>query len=322
MLNARRSVWAVVVWASVAAIAAADPLPGEKLKFQQLPMVATPIGGTLYYGHDELSTAVLAPPDPGQPQVYQGQFMADDFADPFEQEIVHVRWWGSYLDAPDGPSKLVDRFLISFESDVPVGPDNPFSHPGTPLLNQVVFKGPLAPASGTFTEAPIRAPDPLLSEALFEYNAELMLPFHQNKDTVYWLKIVALTEPAQQQPPVLWGWHNRDYTVMDPFASVAPAVVPGEYLDGTLPSGEPIWHFQDDAVSGLMTAIVIDPKTVTIDQSRYAPENYVAPFDGPTPIANHSKDLAFELYYVPEPSTLALLAIGLGLLALRQKRRA
>jgi hypothetical protein len=39
-----------------------DPLPGQILKFQQSPMIATPITDTTgttntYFGHDELSTA-------------------------------------------------------------------------------------------------------------------------------------------------------------------------------------------------------------------------------------------------------------------------
>ena len=37
--------------------ALADPLPGRDiLKFQQLPMDATPVDGATYFGHDELST--------------------------------------------------------------------------------------------------------------------------------------------------------------------------------------------------------------------------------------------------------------------------
>ena len=62
---------------------------------------------------------------------------------------------------------------------------------------------------------------------------------------MYWLKIVALVDvppgcpfPDPDQPPTFvprWGWHNRDYTIMDPLASTPPAVVPGEHIDGFLP---------------------------------------------------------------------------------------
>ena len=33
--------------------------------------------------------------------------------------------------------------------------------------------------------------------------------------------------------------------------------------------------------------------------------------DGPTQILDHSKDLAFELYTIPEPATFALVALAL-----------
>ena len=68
--------------------ALADPLDGQILKFQQLPMNGvqiTSFGVTQrYWGHDELSTAVSRYATTGSDQVlvgYQGIFMADDFAD-------------------------------------------------------------------------------------------------------------------------------------------------------------------------------------------------------------------------------------------------
>jgi hypothetical protein len=305
----------LVVWGWLAGAAVADPLPGQVKKFEQLPMVATPIGGVLYYGHDELSTAVKSPT--GAP-LYSGVFMADDFADKVESDIVHIKWWGSYLQQQEFG---VSEFLVAFESDVPAGPNNPFSRPGSVLSAQILTKGPLSPGSGTFTETLIRAPDPVLGEALYEYNGELKLPFHQLADTVYWLKIVALVDPARDGP-LAWGWHNRDYTIFDPLASSPPAVVPGEFLDGTLPSGEPIWHFQDDAVTGgILLTIASDPPALIVEQSDFSPTFYISPPDGPSPIVEHSKDLAFALYYVPEPGTLALLAIGLAWVAADRIRR-
>ena len=55
---------------------------------------------------------------------YRGTFMADDFADrfnlghSFNSPIVHVKWWGSYLNDFVSPNFPVDKFLISIESDV------------------------------------------------------------------------------------------------------------------------------------------------------------------------------------------------------------
>ena len=136
--------------------AAADPLPGEIRKFSQLPEngVTLPTGtGAVqqYWGHDELSTVYGPITAAGSmPQVYRGHFMADDFADKFSSPVVHIRWWGSYLN--NFTQNLpVDKFLISFESDVPdPNPTNPadFSHPGQPLLNQIVRRGPIGTRLG------------------------------------------------------------------------------------------------------------------------------------------------------------------------------
>lgn len=329
--------------------ASADPLPGrDLLKFSQKPMVATPIpdnNGTVttYMGHDELSTAYGFSQQPGAiPQVYQGRFMADDFADNLSSPVVHVKWWGSYFKDIINPQMPVDKFLISFETDVPQSANNPWSHSGSPLLNQVVVRNPLAPGSGTFTEKLIRGPDPILGESLYEYNAELHLnmPFPEQKDTVYWLKIAAMVDvPATLQfdpynpssslvPVTQWGWHNRDYTVPNPLAS--PAVLPGEKVVGQVGAGVPVWHFQDDSVAGDVRITPTVPGgylSPTIFQTNMAPQNYLNFADGPgvgnaasPPIGAFSKDLAFELYtVVPEPTGVALLAMGMMGLALRRK---
>jgi hypothetical protein len=181
-------------------------------------------------------------------------------------------------------------------------------------------------------------------EQLFEYEAILENPFPENPDTVYWIKIVALIdEPyaydrirlAMTSPPVYpgtlceflnlpwaeqmmyglempvtrWGWHNRDYTKMDPYASTPPAVNPGEHIQGVLYPGSmletPIWHFQDDAVSGEVYINEAMPEMPWVDQPWWNAENYrwywpLCPnpydIDGPPEIEEYSKDLAFELY--------------------------
>jgi hypothetical protein len=336
--------------------ASADPLPGRNLlKFSQKPMVNTTIPDNngavgVYGGHDELSTAYGLQQTPTAPiPIYQGKFMADDFADNLSSPIVHVKWWGSYFKDFIDPLAPVNKFLISFESDVPQGPNNPFSHPGTPLLNQVVFRNsagnPLAPASGTFAEKLIRGPDLVVNESLYEYNAELHLgkDFPELKDTVYWLKIVALVDlqlppgvqfdpysPQNSPVPVTqWGWHNRDYTVKNPLAS--PNVSPGETVVGQVGAGTNVWHFQDDSVQGDVRIHTQTPGGLvmpTIFQNNMLPQHYMDFADGPgvgtaasPPISAFSKDLAFELYTVniPEPTSVALLAMGMFGLAMRRK---
>lgn len=335
---------AVIAAVFVPTPAPATPLPGrDVLKFSQQPMDGTSIvspNGTVqrFWGHDELSTAYSTVGAAG-PTPYRGTFMADDFADKFSSPVVHVRWWGSYLNNFVSPNFPVDKFLVSFESDVPAGPNIPFSRPGTPLLNQIVRRGPLAPGSGTFTEAPISGGGPPLGETLYEYNAELHLgrEFKQDRDTVYWLKVVALVDLPPgiiidpNQPPTFvprWGWHNRDYTLINPLASTAPSVVPGEYIDGFLgpvPGGTPIWHFQDDAVTGRLVVDHLSTATgqiaPLIDQAGYQPTRYLSLADGPPGIGEFSKDLSFELFTVPEPGTGVLLLGGPGYILLSRSRR-
>ena len=97
----------VVTWIVVGGTASADPLPSEFVKFQQLPLnngfipvpsvAGVPVGAP-FPGHDELSTATLVPTvPPGNQLLYQGQYMADDFADKLNSPVLHIRWWGSYL---------------------------------------------------------------------------------------------------------------------------------------------------------------------------------------------------------------------------------
>src|SRR6185503_9183596 len=102
-MNFFKNRWAVAIVAlAVSAVFAsltqADPLPGEILKFSQQPMVNTAIQGQIYFGHDELSTAYGVGNAANPPTSYRGTFMADDFADTFNTPVVHLTWWGSYMN--------------------------------------------------------------------------------------------------------------------------------------------------------------------------------------------------------------------------------
>ncbi len=321
----------------------ADPIDGRDiLKFSQRPMFDTviPPFPNHFNGHNEFSTAYSVFDATGNISGYFGIFMADDFADEFKTPVVHVKWWGSYLHQPTGiPDPFVRRFLISFEKDVPVNDPNntlPFSHPGEPLLNQIVSRVPaggvLTPGSGTFTETPFW---PVSRDGpIYEYNAELHLgkEFPQDPNTVYWLKIVALVDVPTDTPveqAIQWGWHNRDYTIKNTLASTPPLVFPGEGPDGVI--GAPpidIWHFQDDAVRGVVSVAfdANDPMTRImpfVSQFNFDDQNYLPPWDGPSQIVSHSKDLAFELYTIPEPATLMLFVVAfVGCGFVRRRHRA
>ncbi len=339
----------VALLSTVVSKANADPLPGrDLLKFSQQPMINTPIpnpNGTvgIYHGHDELSTLYNSAPI-GTPIVdYSGIAMADDFADAFSSPVLHVKWWGSYMNNTLNANNAVNKFLIAFESDIPANqnPAGNFSTPGQVLSSQIVTAGPLSPGSGTFSEKLVLSV-PAPGEDIYEYNAELHLgkEFFQKPETVYWLKIAALVDVVPGTTPLQWGWHNRDYTVIDPLAAaVTPPVLPGERderieLGASYPT--PVWHFQDDSVSA-QTRIGVDATMpnmpLFVQQFGYIPQHYVNGLDGPGPvvatdgtilqsgIGQFSKDLAFELYTyntVPEPTTCMLLACGMAAVLLRR----
>lgn len=314
-------------------VASADPLPTEILKFSQIPLLNTNVtpantipGVGTFGGHDELSTATLLTPGGIR---YGGTFKADDFADRVSSPVVHVSWWGSYLGPQ--PQTPVPRFLISFETDVPAGTGTPTnSHPGSVLLSQVVSRVPAGPTPpGTFTEA-VEPGSASVDGPVFKYNAELAIPFPEQAETVYWIKIVALENPFQGDN-FDWGWHNRDYSVLDPLASVPPLVVPGEHVEPGTPGAAyptPVFHFQDDAVTGGIAADVPGGgiNGTVISEDTFAPQNYIGVnttgvlVDGLPQIGQFSKDLAFQLYYVPEPASLTLVGLAaMGLLVRRNR---
>jgi hypothetical protein len=280
-----------------------NPLPGEIPKFQQLPLgdLATN-PASQFPGHDELSTANLNTASQG----FSGTFAADDFSDNVTSPIVDVQWWGSYLPSTAAPGQ-VQHFLISFESDVPATSVSGFSQPGTSLSSEVVTLGALTPASGTFTETAVPSvPGP--DGPLYEYNAELANPFPEQAGTTYWLKIVALNGPNQD---IQWGWHNRDYTIPDPYAAA-----PGDAILGTNDVGQPVYHYLDDAVTGDVTYLpgLSSPKNLietNMSPLLYSTNPAIDGF-GATGVVPPSEDLAFNLYYttVPEPVGLPLLAMG------------
>lgn len=317
---------ALIAFAVSTPTALADPLGGQTLKFEQLPMDGVPVDGALWWGHDELSTSWGDHTTGlyGNNAAWPSQFMADDFADKVSTPVVHVTWWGSYLG--NQTFNHVQKFLISFETDVPAQPGM-YSYPGTPLLSQVVTPGALSPGSGTYTETFVSNGGGFPgSEDLYKYNAELAIPFPEQADTVYWLKIVALVDP-NIDGNIQWGWHNRDYTVQDTLASGVPS--PGEHIQGVSPGGTTnIWHFQDDSITGIIAQIDLNntnaPGGIAFNQllPTFFPQNYVDNRDGPQGISAFSKDLAFRLYTaVPEPSTFVLGGFSLmGLIVLAKRK--
>ena len=132
----------------------------EELKFQQLPIDGMVVGDVAYWGHDELSSAYSVYDEAGQPMMlYDGCYMADDFADLKHSPVIRVKWWGSYLENYD--EERVPRFLIAFEKDVPAqgkpgDADYIPSHPEFVIQSEIVHRAPTGAMPG-----PASSPKPM-----------------------------------------------------------------------------------------------------------------------------------------------------------------
>ena len=205
---------------------------------------------------------------------------------------------------------------------MPAEPDNPgFSRPGEPLLNQIVRRVPiggLTPGSGTFTEKPISGGGPPLNETLYEYNAEL----HLGKEFSARARHGVLAEdrgpgrsaaalPIDPAQPADVCCRVGDGTTATTRSEPARFDAAGgrarrAYRRFDLPApipeiAAPVWHFQDDAVTGRIVVNTAGPMgqiMPVIDQSEYRPTRYLPLADGPQQIGEFSKDLAFELYTI------------------------
>ena len=128
--------------------------------------------------------------------------VADDYISQTLDPIVAVRWWGSYIGyngQPPSDYVFVPGFAVPFHlgfyTDVPAGPTEPFSHPGTLVYDTVVF------AQEEFFGT---SGDP---ESVFMYNAYLPEAFDQAQyhpaegPAVLWLRIDRYDRED-------WGWHE------------------------------------------------------------------------------------------------------------------
>jgi hypothetical protein len=334
-----------------------DPSPDPEvlIKFQQLPLSGLTIDQFTYWGHDELSTAYNST---DLNTTFEGCYMADDFADLKDTPVIKLKWWGSYIENEiiEPVNRFLIAFesdnpAQGHPDDVDYIP----SHPGDVLHSEIVQLSTALPLNpGDYSETWLNSGGPPCHEALFEYEAVLENPFPQEPNVVYWLKIVAIIDDAAawsrlnsavqnsgmslcdflelpytsgdpnqiefglQTPVTRWGWHNRDYTKMDPYASKGSDLPqgPGEHNPKSyLPNltsitgvdDDNVWHFQDDAVFGdvvinengdEMPAVNQDPTTWEEEYYKYSLPycNTSQGVDGPDEIVQYSKDLAFELW--------------------------
>ncbi|MFW6155432.1 MAG: PEP-CTERM sorting domain-containing protein [Planctomycetota bacterium] len=205
-MPARHSIPAYVVCAGVVCALAVpatadwDPGDGHKMHWPQLPD---------FNGWDVAATTTGEAPN----KVYR--HVADDWQCKETGPVDDIHFWGSWKNGVKG---TIDHFMVSVWADDPAGPggyfdDNPFSTPlyrdedGT--IGDIWYWGVYP---GEFTERLYGQGqqgwyDPNTGQAIqddhteiYQYNISCPNAFVQEKGTIYWLEIAAVTTGGE------WGW--------------------------------------------------------------------------------------------------------------------
>ncbi len=150
-----------------------------------------------FWGWDELSR-------------WEGpQYVADDWPCNDDRPITDIHWWGSYQawEGPEAPPWGPQMFHIAVWTDVPVSPDNPWSHPGRLIHQWWVPRAQLFERrDGCDFYPPMIGPD-----TCFRY--DFIIPrdqwFYQkpHENNVYWISIAASYPTGVTPNP--WGWKTR-----------------------------------------------------------------------------------------------------------------
>ena len=182
--------------------------------------------------------------------LYDDQFntpiMADDWECNDERPVTDIHWWGSFIGWQGNtlPPIVPQAFHIGIWTDVPVSANNPFSHPG-----DMVWENVCTSWAWNYAGVDIDPrPDGQIDETCFQFNQLLSEPewFHQapqvdGTPNVYWLSIAAIypqgIDPAS--PDFFpWGWKTRPHHYNDDavriFSPIQP--IPGSAWI----SGEPV----------------------------------------------------------------------------------
>ena len=258
-------------------------------------------------GHDELSTAYLN----ASTGAYSGTFMADDFSDFNPSPIVHVMWWGSYMNNYYGNG--VNNFLIAFETNKVV---DGVSYPDQVISSEIVTRGQLFPQSSTFTETPV----PLGQGPIA--NPDGNLPVQRRVEPSD--PGCRLSDRGVDQD---CGSDQRSQSAMglarSRLRSVQSLGRSGRRSRQSDHAGLPLHGRRGPKGPSILASRApkvppigpIPPGWVVQLRQRDAAEHIPA-YDGIS-----SSDLAFALYTVPEPGTVTLLGLGGMALLLTARRR-
>lgn len=192
------------------------------VKYSQPPVVINePEDPPLILGWDEVSDYANQP------------IMADDWKCEDKRPITDIHWWGSFKGwtQPHLPPIMPVAFRIGIWTDVPAGVDQPYSHPGVLLWDNICTTAVWNFAG--YDQDP-RCEDPQYpceeNEACFQWAQFLnqdewfyqegmqTLPDGTEVPNIYWLSIAAVYGPnVDYADPDFypWGWKTREHYFMD-----------------------------------------------------------------------------------------------------------
>jgi PKD repeat protein len=172
-----------------------------------------------------------------EPSIYKRVVAADDWYSDDERPITDIHWWGSYQEWLDKipPPAAPEQFHIGIWTDVPVAPNNPWSHPGTMIWKFVVDRSELNEQWVGCDFYPEKMQE---AESCFKY--DLLLPlaswFHPQSNTVYWISIAAIYQLMPNSNA--WGWKTVEHYFQDDAVRMTMPSIP--VLGDVFQTGQPI----------------------------------------------------------------------------------
>ena len=323
---------AVVVAALTATFAAAQVTPphvmkGTVLKYSQPIGHLTPLGNDMHSWGEDIPSDVDWNNVMQSPTIPPNWVIADDFRDPFNTPVMTVRWWGSYTgptfqQIPGGAQPLFgpgseDGYVISFFTDIPADPANGMpSRPGELLGTYIlplerVWIEPTPFIGWPDTSFP--PDDPRLR--IWEYKANLMdahldhavagisdqMGFHQKAGEVYWISIMAEVGHRLIEVP------NPDGTPDWEFVDTGKFAEPNQQ--------HPEGHFWGWHTSPIRFNDVASMGHLAMPEMRWEYLGWM-----PIEPRHELLDMAFELYTIPEPSSIVLIGFAaMGICCFRSR---
>jgi hypothetical protein len=165
-------------------------------------------------------------------------FVGDDWFCHDPCPVTCIRWWGGYADwdSQSPPDEAPPYFHIGIWTDVPINPDNPFSHPGTMIREWFVDRL----RTDETNDKSYRHPE-MMEKTCTAFKYTFAMPedtwFYQEGDsTVYWLTVEAVYDEIPEMNR--WGWLTREHYFNDDMIRIfQPA---GPHPDADFEAGEPL----------------------------------------------------------------------------------